>query len=151
MDSRSCYSSGGISLSVERTGLCFNGASESDEKDTTDLILHDCVPNLLCKVAHSVRVCVIFLVSSRARSLRNGQQLVLDPFKSPEVLLMCAPAPDTRTRRTPTGLSFVRIHLDLQRRCLLHRACPTSQGWTQSFPVPLVVSIGMSVNIVESV
>ena len=39
-----------------------------DHRNVTDQVLHDCVPKVLCKFAHSMYVCVVFLVPNCARS-----------------------------------------------------------------------------------
>ena len=64
---------------------------EVDRRNPTSLILHDCVPNVLRKFAHGLYVCLIFLISNYAGSLRNVQQFVLDSFKSPEKVSTWAP------------------------------------------------------------
>ena len=78
---------------------------EGDHISVTNQVLHDCVPKVLCKFAHSMYVCVIFLVPNCARSVRNGQQIVLDPFESPGVVSVWAPTRNTRKIRTETRLS----------------------------------------------
>ena len=57
----------------------------NDLKARTDLVLDNGVSNILREFAHSLNVCIIFPISDRVCSLRNGVYLVLDFFESPEI------------------------------------------------------------------
>ena len=67
---------------------------EDDHKIYPDLILYDCVSDVLCKFAHSMQVYVIFLVLSRIGSLQNVAQLVFGSFKGSTGALAWASARD---------------------------------------------------------
>ena len=81
---------------------------EGNQKVGTDLILDDRVPDVLRKFAHRVYVrAILLLVSNRTSSLQNGLQLVLNPFKSPSMVLTRALTGDGSTKRTQIRSTFV--------------------------------------------
>jgi hypothetical protein len=57
----------------------------------TNLVFDDSVPDISCKLTHSMSICVIFLVTSCPGTLRQGMQFVLDPLKSSRIGLVWAP------------------------------------------------------------
>ena len=73
VDLQSTCNSARISLSVERAGRRFSIGFKGAQRNVTDLVFHDRVPYVLCKFVHGLHVRIVFPVSIRTVSFRNGK------------------------------------------------------------------------------